>query len=332
MNRVILQPTGNRDAREHYDDTILNPVSLKVIEKYLSDKEFKEIENIYPNGEALVWGVTRGKNNVNFNKWDKIQTGDISFFARNKEIFSSAIVTMKLHNRNLARDLWGEDNEGRTWECVYFLDELKKQSISYETFNRVVGYASKNVIQGFSVLDEEKSEKILSYFDLGSDEYFSEITEQEFEKATLSFNVDSLDREAKTKIRVEQGFLRDKLFRNKKTDTCGICGRLFPIEFLVAAHIKKRSLCNDDEKLDYKNIVMPMCKFGCDDLYEKGYITVISGNVIINKKFKVTEEMKKYLADIENRLCMYWNNSTQRYFEWHQQHHYIEMVSEVIDK
>ena len=62
----------------------------------------------------------------------------------------------------------------------------------------------------------------------------------------------------------------------------------------MAAHIKKRSFSSTEEKLDYKNIVMPMCKFGCDELYEKGYIIIKDGQVVINKT-PITESIKIYL-------------------------------------
>lgn len=31
MNNIILQPSGNKDAREHYNDTIKHPVNLSEI-------------------------------------------------------------------------------------------------------------------------------------------------------------------------------------------------------------------------------------------------------------------------------------------------------------
>lgn len=62
--------------------------------------------------------------------------------------------------------------------------------------------------------------------------------------------------------------------------TCGICNKEYPINLLITAHIKKQTHCTFEEKLDYKNIVMPMCKMGCDDLYEKGYIFIRDGKVM----------------------------------------------------
>jgi hypothetical protein len=46
---------------------------------------------------------------------------------------------------------------------------------------------------------------------------------------------------------------------------------VFPVDLLVAAHIKRRSLCSETERRDLHNVAMLACKFGCDALFEEGY-------------------------------------------------------------
>lgn len=92
---------------------------------------------------------------------------------------------------------------------------------------------------------------------------------------------------------------------------------------LVTAHIKKRSECNKQEKLDYKNIVMPMYKFGCDDLYEKGYIYVQDGKVKINTHKWITDDLKEELNKIADCKCEYYNEHTKQYIEAHRQEYDI---------
>jgi hypothetical protein len=323
MSLVILQPTGNQDARLHYEDTIIRPVSLEIVKKHISPKVYTEIESIYDSDSVSIWGVTRGSNDINYNKWDKIQPGDISLFARNKKIFSSAVVTYKLHNKSLAKALWGTNSDGDTWECIYFLDDLNSRDISYELFNKIVGYSPKFVIQGFSVLNEEKSEKIISSLGLQSQMFTPPISKKEYEEVIFSKEFTSLEFEVNRMVRAEQGYLRKKLFDNKKVDRCGICGEEFTINFLVAAHIKKRSVCSDEEKLDFENIVMPMCKFGCDDLYEKGYIGIINGQVSVFRYNELTPYMKDYVSKLNGNECTYWSDTTQEYFKWHYDFHSV---------
>lgn len=110
--------------------------------------------------------------------------------------------------------------------------------------------------------------------------------------------------------------MRDYLFKNKSSHICGICVRDYPIEFLVCSHIKKRSECTEIEKMDFKNIVMPMCVFGCDKLYENGHVGVSNGRVIIlrNHSFR---SVKEYIDKIRNKQCPHWTKENEKYFRWH---------------
>ncbi|WP_142383666.1 hypothetical protein [Bacillus sp. V5-8f] len=124
------------------------------------------------------------------------------------------------------------------------------------------------------------------------------------------------------KGRREQAFLRKELFNNKHTDMCCICGKEYLIEFLVAAHIKKRADCSQDEKLDNKNIVMPMCAFGCDELYKKGFLSMIDGTVrALQDTRLLPSALQEYITKIEGRECVHYNRATEKYFKWHHNHH-----------
>tara|TARA_B100002051_G_C16701945_1_gene621522 strand:- start:43 stop:1326 length:1284 start_codon:yes stop_codon:yes gene_type:complete len=171
MSSVILQPAGNPDARQHYVDTVDNPVSIDRIGDLVDTNDLSIIKNIYSEG-AYVWGVTPGQNLINHRKWERIQRGDVCLFSRAGHIFASGVVTYKIHNKNLALDLWKTDDNGNTWEYIFFLDEIVKHNIPYKEFNEVVGYNPNFVIQGFNILDEEKSDKVLQAFDLKSEIYF----------------------------------------------------------------------------------------------------------------------------------------------------------------
>ncbi|MYK62118.1 MAG: hypothetical protein F4034_09170 [Chloroflexi bacterium] len=86
------------------------------------------------------------------------------------------------------------------------------------------------------------------------------------------------DKAGTQKWRAEQGILSNWLFENKASENCGICGQLFSVSALRAAHKKKRSMCTPDERRD-PHIVMPMCVFGCDHLYEYRFIQIKDGMV-----------------------------------------------------
>jgi hypothetical protein len=123
-------------------------------------------------------------------------------------------------------------------------------------------------------------------------------------------------------VRTEQAFLRNRLLGNRRTANCEICGRLFPVEYIVAAHIKRRSACSDEERRDDRRNVVAMCKFGCDQLFERGIIAVVSGRVVPHgeRSTAVTPAVDSYLSSVEGRECPHWQEG-QPYFEWHARMH-----------
>ena len=78
--------------------------------------------------------------------------------------------------------------------------------------------------------------------------------------------------------RREQHILSEWLFAGKQSETCSLCGREFSVSALVTAHKKRRADCNEGERRD-PNIVMPLCVFGCDFMYENNYVYVENGAI-----------------------------------------------------
>lgn len=317
MEQVILQPAANVDAQQHYRDTVEHPVPFTRLNQFLRPEDMTLLEALYPQPEALVWGVVPGKGDTNIRKWNRVSRGDVVLFCRNNMIESTATVTHKLHNRALARELWGSDPNGSTWEYIYFLDELRQQSIPYTRMNMAAGYDPGFKVQGFNVLDQERSARILSALELSSEAIYPDIPLEAFLKATTRLDGDSLDSERISLARTEQGFLRNALFGKNSHGRCCLCGEIYPVELLVAAHIKKRSQCSDKERRDWKNIVAPMCKLGCDELYERGFLSVRNGAVVVLKWPSKSPALTSTLQSLEGKTCSHWNEGTIPYFRWH---------------
>lgn len=270
MTSVITQPAGG-PARQHYSDTIESPVDLRLHRAALGPDLFARLNKIYPSGSAPMWGVTPGRGG-NAKKFHRVSGGDSVVFGRDSVIFAVGTITATFHNPGLAERLWGRDEQGQTWEYMYAVDQIRDVEIPYREFAMAVGYKPNWPLQGFNVLDEAKSAAALSVFGWSSDQHPSPITKGEFERAVRDFDGD-VDAEATAQRRKEQGYIRAVLFP-EALSRCDMCGDIFPREFLIAAHIKKRAKSTYEEKIDIPNNVMAACAFGCDGLYERGYITV----------------------------------------------------------
>jgi len=79
---------------------------------------------------------------------------------------------------------------------------------------------------------------------------------------------------------------RKRLLKGKTSGSCQLCGREMNSEFLIAAHIKQRSECEDHEKRDLDGVMMLACKFGCDYLFEIGMIAINSGQLLVSPSLK----------------------------------------------
>lgn len=307
--RIILQPCASKVAQQHFSQTISNSsITIASIKNYLSDEQIKALKEYYPEGKLMVWGIKSSSQT----KWEKVNEGDVSLFSANKSIFASAVVGYKLHNKSLAQYLWGLDTDGNSWEYMYFLSDLYKINISYEEFNECVGYKKNNVIQGFTVLDDKKSAQFLLKYPFDNERYYGENVLDEDGIKTLLKEVDETDEEAIVKIRKEQSILRQGLFKGRKTARCVLCGRKFPIEMLYCSHIKKRCFCNEDERKDL-NVVVPMCKFGCDDLFEKGFVGVDEGKIVV-LKYSGNETVDEYLNFLKAKSVESYNDKNKKYF------------------
>ena len=318
MSKIILQPSGNKDARAHYVDTIKKNVSLESIKNHIRAEDFEILKDIYPDGECKVWGVTPGGNNIT--KWNRIERGDVTLFSKDGGIYASAVTTYKLHSKSLATELWDYNNKGQTWEYIYFLDEVKNHSIPYIDFNRAVGYEGNYIIQGFNVLRPEQSISVMKAFDLESEVFIEEITKETFEEILTKLeSLKETESEITSSRRLEQGYLKKSLFGKKIIGICACCKKEFPVSYLVTAHIKKRAFCKLNERTDL-NVVMPMCKLGCDELYEKGYVSVSNGIFIDMLKSPNSSELQNYIDKIAGSKCDFFNEKTKAYFEWHYNH------------
>ncbi len=128
---------------------------------------------------------------------------------------------------------------------------------------------------------------------------------------------DSFDTERIQKARKEQGWLRDRLFAGSEIGICAICHLELPRSLLVAAHIRKRAMCTQHQKADWKNNIMPLCRLGCDDLFERGYLIVQNKTVRRGRRGPITEALEEYIGEVVGEHCTYFHSGSSQYFDWH---------------
>ncbi|QWV96094.1 hypothetical protein KP005_11955 [Geomonas nitrogeniifigens] len=317
----IIQPAGGEAASSHYAKTILNPIKISDIAAHLSRSDLNKLAELHPDGVVYIWGVTRKGSNPS--RWGNFVPNSVALFTGRNHLLASGVITYSIHNPRLAEDLWGTDDDGYPWEYMYFLKNILPQNIHYVELRQILGLSEVYPFRRCEVISRDNPmilEKLSLQETIDEDEDEDETaTEEDYQTAVKELDPSKpLDERTSVLSRKEQSFLRKHLFRKKVTNFCGICGKEYPVELLVAGHIKPRSKCSIDEKLDYKNIVMPVCKMGCDDLYEKGYISISKGKVVSCPDKYYTDALKTYVLKIHNLHCLYHSPSNEKYFLWHE--------------
>lgn len=324
MSLVVLQPCAAAISKRHYEDTIKSPVDINEIDGLLDPSDVARLHELYPSGKVPLWGAKPGENNQHVAKWQRMRPGDIILFAKNNEFFTLGVITHLLRSPAAATELWGtaETANGitQTWECMFAIDELRTISIPYTEINRVVDRKPNATVMEFQVLPQDKSDAVLAYLDMLGNDYAPVPDEQAYEKDVEDPDFAQMEFRVEAVRRAEQSFLRKSLFPGD-TAHCAICTREFPVRFLVAAHIKRRSACTDDEKRDYANVVMPNCTFGCDTLFGRGLIAVNdNGKFQISPMLDYGDAAGQYLQDfVAGSTCQLWsqNPATRPYFNFH---------------
>ncbi len=314
--RVHVQPCGSSVANEHYVDTIDNPVPVPHLEPFLTSEQKQQLRQLDLEAVA-VWGVTPGKRGQNRTQWLDMGPGDLVLLYRAKRFFQSGTVLFTLESEQLAESLWSRTDEGETWQCIYVLVDLVPIDISITDYNEALGYNTNNVVQGYRRFDFERSVALLDELDLSRSDKPTTLPENASITERLAAIRGDTNTNTATKARREQTILREHLFQGRNTSTCDLCGKSYPTRFLVCAHIKKRANCSEDERTDL-NVVMSACRFGCDELYEAGYIFVSENGVVDQNTAKMTTpDMSEYVSMLLGNRCQSWNEKTAKYFDHH---------------
>jgi len=179
---------GGHDTDRHYYDTIKNRRSVNEFGKFLKQEEVEKL-NEYAHGRPYaVWGAVPGSSNIR--NWEMMEEGDYVMVYRKGKIILAAEIAMKTKNATLARYFWKEDEQGKTWEYIYFMINDVAFNVDMASLNKYLGYAETYHPQGFMAIQQEKTDKLLlTYGDLMSLlqrlDSGQELEEIEFEKKKI---------------------------------------------------------------------------------------------------------------------------------------------------
>ncbi|WP_181035099.1 hypothetical protein [Arthrobacter sp. B0490] len=323
MSLVIVQPARNAVARKNYARTVDNPVSLTETASYLAPEDQQQLTGLHPSGTVPLWGTTAGERGQLKTRWDRISSGDTILFTGDSEVFKVGRVTHKFRSAGLADTLWAPkttaNGHSASWEYMYAFNQPMDITIPYTRIDQALRDLPFPTRE-FSVLTPAQSDRILEYLQMSGQEPPPPPTPASSQQMT--WTSEEFDVSYLTRRRTEQAYLRQFLLKGG-SGQCALCGRDFSKDFLVAAHIKKRSLCTDQEKADIPAVAMLACRFGCDELFERGMIVVAPDGRIKKTRRLSDEEARRYFTDyLRGRMIAKWDQrtSSHTYFTAHREH------------
>lgn len=167
------------------------------------------------------------------------------------------------------------------------------------------GYFYKVDSEGAQVLLRQAGMQLTD--DVDGIQYEASLVHKHFDAPTDRWTVGA--------VRTEQRYLRNQQLQ-LRGNMCSLCGQTFPKEFLVAAHIKPRWACSERERLDTRNVSMLACLFGCDVLFELGFVVVGESGMIEAGK-TCSEQVGDRREGLLGRRCLAYDSRSWSYFEWH---------------
>lgn len=157
--------SGGHGTDRHYLDTIERKRSVEEAAKFLTPLEIETLKREYHSGPFAVWGAVPGSGNIR--TWEIMEPGDYVLIYKSGRIIFAAEVALKTKNAGMAKYLWGEDENNKTWELMYFLVNTEIVNLPIGTLNQYLGYSKNYFPRGFMAIEQEKADELLiKYGDL----------------------------------------------------------------------------------------------------------------------------------------------------------------------
>jgi len=147
---------------QHFKDTIENGRLVVEVKKFLYEDEKSKLERIAKNGVVRYWGSLTGESNKR--NFEKLQPGDELLFYRTGHYIALCKIAFTTINNKLARHSWGETETGKTWELIYFFDDVHLFKIDSGLLNSEFGFKDGPVM-GFSTISKDTLDRFHSKYD-----------------------------------------------------------------------------------------------------------------------------------------------------------------------
>jgi HNH endonuclease len=216
MTQMFVFTAGSANARQHLLDSIENPIDEETVFDSFGPSYREELEGIREQGNGFyAWGAVPGEGNIH--TWRAMKPGDYVLCVYDNNYHYVARVLDKYNHREFAERVWGTNDDGETWQYMYFLTEPDRVA---GHVLEVVDYLRKGYF-GFTKISDRKRDAILNEFGsvdgfihkmlngpeggVGTTHGFAPVTQQDLDELE---DAEELDR---NEVDRELAAIRDKL-------------------------------------------------------------------------------------------------------------------------
>jgi hypothetical protein len=151
LKNIFLMPCWGGKIKDHFEKTVLHPVSQAIIFPAVSEETRADLAAI-GNKDIAVWGSMDGSNNRGF--FNKMKPGDYILFAVNREVKLVGQIALKTISPELSKILWPDGQ--RVFSLIYFIDRIVQVNTSLSKVLAAFGYSEAYLIRGLTAVSEER--------------------------------------------------------------------------------------------------------------------------------------------------------------------------------
>lgn len=155
--QIFIFTAGNADAQTHLESTIKQPLPLERVLGLFDESAHETIKEFHNSDGLYAWGAVPGQQNTP--RWNAMEPGAWMLCVYENRYRYVSRLLGKFQNSRFAKEIWGTNDKGATWELMYFLSKPIAVDIRVDALEQL-----NTSYMGFTRIGEEKLAKIRRQF------------------------------------------------------------------------------------------------------------------------------------------------------------------------
>jgi len=260
MTQIFVFTAGNPEARRHLENSIERPVRPETVFDTFPEPLHEELEKVRVQDNGFyAWGAIPGSRNRP--NWQSMEAEDFVLCVYDATYQYVFRLLAKYDNERFAETVWARDEQGWTWQLMYFLTEPVGVGRRLSDFR---DYLEPERYWGFTRVEDERTDNIASSY--GSvDRFVAGMLGREDGSlpTQLSIGADRSQRVAESSLEVDRiahGDVDEELIPEVE-------GRK-----RIALHVSyERKPKNRRQAIEVHGTICQVCGFDFDKVYGREY-------------------------------------------------------------